>query len=186
MALGNVAHARRSYFSPLTIGRQTANRCCTAWLLSKAFDKVPHQRLFLKLKHYGVRGNLETFLSARTQEVVIDGAKSSPLPVNQLSWKVWPPVPCLYQRYARACHIQDQATCICRWQSAIQEGSAKFWLPTTARRPWPTPGVRAKTVFECHSTLINAKHCESSTRGIQSAFLKRNIRSAPKTWSARP
>ena len=42
---------------------------------SKAFDKVPHQRLPLKLKHYGVRGYLlewiGDFLSARTQEVVM-------------------------------------------------------------------------------------------------------------------
>ena len=51
------------------------------------FDKVPHQRLLLKLEHYGVRGNgllkwVESFLSARTQEVVIDGTKSTPLPVS--------------------------------------------------------------------------------------------------------
>ena len=53
---------------------------------SKAFDKVPHQRLLLKLKHYRVRGHLleciEDFLSARTQEVVIEGQKSSPSPVT--------------------------------------------------------------------------------------------------------
>ena len=53
---------------------------------SKTFDKVPHQRLLFKLEHYGVRGNLlkwvEDFLSARTQEVVIDGTKSMPLPVS--------------------------------------------------------------------------------------------------------
>ena len=53
---------------------------------SKAFDKVPHQQLLLKLEHYEVRGNLlkwvEDYLSARTQEVVIDGTKSTPLPVS--------------------------------------------------------------------------------------------------------
>ena len=53
---------------------------------SKAFDKVPHKRLLLKLQHYGVCGNrlrwVEDFLSARTQEVVIDGTKFTPSPVT--------------------------------------------------------------------------------------------------------
>ena len=62
------------------------NSKSTPYCLTEAFDKVPHHCLLLKLKHYGVRGNLlgwiGDFLSARTQEVVIDGAKSAPSPVT--------------------------------------------------------------------------------------------------------
>ena len=43
----------------------------------KAFDKVPHQRLLLKLKRYGIRGKthkwIESFLTQRKQRVVVDG-----------------------------------------------------------------------------------------------------------------
>ena len=44
---------------------------------AKAFDKVPHQRLLLKLARYGIRGKAlkwtEAFLTQRKQCVVIDG-----------------------------------------------------------------------------------------------------------------
>ena len=44
---------------------------------AKAFDKVPHQRLLLKLARYGIRGKAlrwtEAFLTQRKQRVVIDG-----------------------------------------------------------------------------------------------------------------
>ena len=47
---------------------------------SKAFDKVEHQRLLLKLDHYGVRGKtnhwIEAFLSNRTQRVVLNSDHS--------------------------------------------------------------------------------------------------------------
>ena len=47
---------------------------------SKAFDKVGHNRLLLKLDHYGVRGKtnrwISIFLKARKQTVVLDGEKS--------------------------------------------------------------------------------------------------------------
>ena len=53
---------------------------------SKAIDRVPQKRLLLKLKHYGVRGNIlswiEDFLSARTQKVIIEGSKSTPSPLS--------------------------------------------------------------------------------------------------------
>ena len=52
---------------------------------SKAFDRVPHQRLLWKLQHYGVRGNIHSwiasFLSGRTQRVVVEGSSSDRVPV---------------------------------------------------------------------------------------------------------
>ena len=32
--------------------------------MSKAFDKIPHERLALKLHHYGIRGNVLTWLQS--------------------------------------------------------------------------------------------------------------------------
>ena len=52
---------------------------------SKAFDKVPHRRLAHKLHYYGVRdrtlGWIQAFLSGRSQQVVLEGAHSSPAAV---------------------------------------------------------------------------------------------------------
>lgn len=48
---------------------------------SKAFDKVSHHHLATKLHHYGVRGKMldwvKSFLSSRTQEVILEGKRSS-------------------------------------------------------------------------------------------------------------
>jgi hypothetical protein len=48
---------------------------------SKAFDKVPHNRLIHKICHYGIRGALaewlRSFLTNRTQCVVVDGQSSA-------------------------------------------------------------------------------------------------------------
>ena len=47
---------------------------------SKAFDKVPHLRLVSKLKYYGIRSEVNTwiknFLKDRKQKVVVDGVSS--------------------------------------------------------------------------------------------------------------
>ena len=47
---------------------------------SKAFDTVPHRRLLAKLKHFGIRGDIHSwitqFLQDRTQRVVVDGESS--------------------------------------------------------------------------------------------------------------
>ena len=52
---------------------------------AKAFDKVAHNRLLYKLSYYGVKGNtlgwIGSFLSGRSQKVVIEGKSSSSDPV---------------------------------------------------------------------------------------------------------
>jgi len=52
---------------------------------SKAFDTVPHSRLLLKLENLGITGDLlnwiKTFLTTRSQCVVVNGCHSSWLPV---------------------------------------------------------------------------------------------------------
>ena len=52
---------------------------------AQAFDKVPHKRLLHKLEYYGIRGSthkcINSWLSGRTQQVVLDGQASDPVPV---------------------------------------------------------------------------------------------------------
>ena len=52
---------------------------------AKAFDKVAHNRLLYKLPSYGVKGNtlgwIGSFLSGRSQKVVLEGKSSSSAPV---------------------------------------------------------------------------------------------------------
>ena len=53
---------------------------------SKAFDKVSHRHLLLKLEHYGIRGPtlswIGDFLANRTQRVMIEGTQSETAPVT--------------------------------------------------------------------------------------------------------
>ena len=52
---------------------------------AKAFDKVSHRRLLYKLDYYGIRGSthkwISSWLSERSQKVVLDGQASDPVPV---------------------------------------------------------------------------------------------------------
>ena len=53
---------------------------------SKAFDKVAHEKLLLKLHFYGIRGKtlqwIKSFLDNRNQKVVINGVNSDQIPVS--------------------------------------------------------------------------------------------------------
>ena len=50
-------------------------------ILKKAFDSVPHKRLLLKLKTFGIEGKIfdwiKSFLTNRRQRVVVEGEISS-------------------------------------------------------------------------------------------------------------
>ena len=50
---------------------------------AKAFDKVPHRRLLYKLEFYGIRGSthkwVSSWLSERSQKVILDGQASDPV-----------------------------------------------------------------------------------------------------------
>ena len=52
---------------------------------AKAFGKVPHRRLLHKLEYYVIRGSTHKWISSwlygRTQQVVLDGQASDPVPV---------------------------------------------------------------------------------------------------------
>ena len=51
---------------------------------SKAFNRVPNERLLRKLNHYGIRGSthnwIRGFLTNRTQQVLVEGAASENIP----------------------------------------------------------------------------------------------------------
>ena len=52
---------------------------------AKAFGRVPHRRLLHKLDYYGIRVSthkwINSWLSGRTQQEVLDGQASDPVPV---------------------------------------------------------------------------------------------------------
>ena len=83
MASDVIIHVKRSlYLHPKILLAHTPTR--NKWIC-KAFDKVPHNRLLLKLNHYGIQGQtlswIKAFLTGRTQSVVLEGAKSEAVPV---------------------------------------------------------------------------------------------------------
>jgi len=70
----------------LTISLNNKSQCDVILLdFSKAFDRVSHQHLMLKLNHYGIRNSIldwiSAFLSFRTQQVVCGGCYSNPAEV---------------------------------------------------------------------------------------------------------
>ena len=73
----------RTYIYVLDNGQQTD---CLIMDFSKAFDTVSHSLLVHKLQHYVIQGKtnrwIKSFLSGRTQCVLVEGEKSSSIDVK--------------------------------------------------------------------------------------------------------
>ena len=72
------------YITPSLDNRKQTDAIILDFL--KAFNKVPHSLLCMKLDYYGIHGStlhwIKDFLSGRTQQVVLDGCYSNTLPVT--------------------------------------------------------------------------------------------------------
>ena len=97
---------------------------------SKAFDKVDHQRLLLKLHRLGINTTviawIKSFLSGRSQSVVLDGEQSGSCPV--LSW-----VP---QGSVHARLNQKQHQAVCRRHHRVPYHYKSFRLSSPTIRPY--------------------------------------------------
>ena len=94
---------------------------------SKAFDMVPHQRLIQKLNSYGITGRTQlwiaSFLSSRTQEVVVRGTSSEVQEASHLRSSPrhsagTPSFPPLHQWYWE--EFGKYYSLVCWWQRTIQ------------------------------------------------------------------
>lgn len=85
---------------------------------SKAFDKVPNQRLLAKIKYYGIRDNLNNwisdFLGERKQEVVLEGKHSTSSTVTSGASRNCTgtaTISSVHKRHAREHIINNQTIC---------------------------------------------------------------------------
>ena len=103
-------HVKRS----MTILNRKSQADVAVLDFAKAFDKVPHHRLVRILRHYNFDSNvigwITSFLSNRTQKVVVDGYESSVAPVLQASHKAPSWAPCSFwsssMTFQPTCHQQ--------------------------------------------------------------------------------
>ena len=108
---------------------------------SKAFDKLPHHRLAVKLHHYGIRNKnlswIQSFLADRNQQVVLDRKTSSHSEFHK--------VQCL----DLSCSWYTPMTC-------SQEFPLQWWLSTVQSHTRPT-GCRVTTYRSYRNGKENGK-----------------------------
>ena len=131
---------------------------------SKAFDKVSHRHLLLKLEHYGVRGPklswIGDFLTNRTQRVMIEG-----LYLRQLQLHQWFPqalYSALYYLFATLMTYQlaYHLTSVCLPMTACSTGRSSSQLDAVILQEdlnmlqqWEANGL-------CPLTLTNMRYLE--------------------------
>ena len=123
---------------------------------AKAFDKVPHRRLLHKLEYYGIRGSthkwINSWLSGRTQQVVLDGQASDPVPVlsGVPQGSVLGPVLFLILMFADDCvlyrNIHSRQDCL-----TLQED-------LTSLGQWEADWQMKFNVAKCHSMRVTRHH----------------------------
>ena len=79
---------------------------------SKAFDKVSHEKLALKLHDYGIRG--PALNDNRHQSVIVNGSSSEPIPVSSGVLQVSVLGPLLFPIYINDLPCQIQSETLCR------------------------------------------------------------------------
>ena len=141
---------------------------------SKAFDKVDHQRLLLKLHRLGINTTviawIKSFLSERSQNVILDGEQSGACPV--LSGVPQGSVlgPCLFPCTQRTCQTQSKATSGClrtTLSCTLPSQIIQTVKPYNQTLPLSNPG-RLNGLW--HSILRSVKSLGSQKRKKNSTF----------------
>jgi hypothetical protein len=115
---------------------------CILLDFSKAFDRVPHNRLLMKLHYYGVRGHLHdwiaSFLLERSQQVVLDCQTSSASTVSSGVPMAPSFAPCYFYSLSITYHHQSdpppdylQTTVSCTEESDHQRTTSSYRRTST-------------------------------------------------------
>ena len=125
---------------------------------SKAFHRVTHQRLLAKINHYGIQGQtykwIESCLSDRSQQVIVDGAGSDKAPVVigvpqgtdlapsnsfclSMTYQIvsWPKQDCLQTTVSSTDLLRLQRTGKTKWGMCFHPEKCSILRVTRARSP---------------------------------------------------
>ena len=137
---------------------------------SKAFDKVAHEKLLLKLHQYGIRGDtlnwIKDFLDNRKQTVVINSINSDEVPVSSGILQGFVLGPILFLAYINDLPNPDslQMTLPCTLQS-VQLQKARSYKPTCH------VSNNGKRCGICNLSLCHRLNCEDCLDGVMGTVL---------------